>query len=76
MFKDVYCETLEEVFEEKRRRKADPEGNAYITQHEESPYGSGYRVYSIPVDIYADELVKPLQPGAGLASGRKAAAYR
>jgi len=59
---DVYCKTLDEVFKEiSRRKKARVDLDDLITKYERSPYG-GYRVYSIPADIIADELVDPTLP--------------
>ena len=58
-FRDFYCDTIEEAFTELRRRKSTAEG--IITRLEESPYG-GYRVYSVPVDLFVDDLADPIQP--------------
>lgn len=70
-FRDFHCDTLEKAFAELHRRKGIAEG--VITRLEESPYG-GYRVYSVPVDVFIDDLVDPIQPqvpGSGF-SPRKA----
>ena len=58
-FKDFYCDTFDEAFAEVRRRKSAAE--QIITRLDESPYG-GYRVYSIPLDLFVDDLVEPSQP--------------
>lgn len=69
---DVYCDTIDEVFEEIRRRKSSPGAEGAITRFEESPYG-GYRVYSVDAEFLVDELADPVQPrvpASGFASRR------
>lgn len=58
---DSHCDTIDEVFEEIRRRKSAPGAEGVITRFEESPYG-GYRVYSVDAEFFVDELVDPIQP--------------
>ena len=57
--KDFYCDTIEEAFAELRRRKSAAEG--VITRLNQSGYG-GYRVHSVPVELFVDDLVDPIQP--------------
>lgn len=71
---DAYCDTIDDVFAEIRRRKALPGAETAITRFEESPYG-GYRVYSVDAEFVVDELVNPIQPRiprSGFAGRRKA----
>ena len=58
-FRDFHCDTIEEAFAELRRRKTTAQG--IITRLEESPYG-GYRVFSVPVELFVDDLADPIQP--------------
>ncbi len=54
----IYCKTRGEARKEmERRRAADSEG--VIVKCDKSPYG-GFRVYSIPVDSYVDDLLDPI----------------
>lgn len=56
----AYFRTKAQALEEiKRRRKT--HGGEMITRCEETPYGE-YRVYSIPADIFVDDLTDPLMP--------------
>ena len=55
----VYVKTELEAIAESRRRRDREDG--MITTWEQSPYG-GYRVYSVPVDMVVDELIKPTVP--------------
>ena len=69
---DFYCETIDEVFEEIRRRKSSPGAEGTITRFEESRYG-GYRVYSVDAEFFVDELADPIQPqipSSGFATRR------
>lgn len=69
---DFYCDTIDEVFEEIRRRKSSPGAEGTITRFEESRYG-GYRVYSVDAEFFVDELVDPIQPripSSGFATRR------
>ena len=71
---DVHCDTIDEVFEEIRRRKSSPGAEAAVTRFEESPYG-GYRVYSVDAETLVDELANPVQPQlppSGFAARRTA----
>ena len=61
LVQDFYCDKLDQVFEEIRRRKSAPGAESVITRFEESPYG-GYRVYSVDAEIFVDELLDPIQP--------------
>ena len=58
---DFYCDTIDEVFEEIRRRKSSPAAEGAITRFEESRYG-GYRVYSVDAEFLVDELADPIRP--------------
>ena len=58
---DFYCDSIDEVFEEIRRRKSAPGAEGAITRFEESRYG-GYRVYSVDAELFVDDLVDPIQP--------------
>ena len=60
---DVFFETYHEALREAQRRKTtlvDP----MITRIEESPYG-GYRVWSMPTDVYVDLLSENLPTRSG-----------
>ena len=59
----AYFKTKIQALEEiKRRRTA--YGGEMITRCEETPYGE-YRVYSVPADIFVDDLTDPLMPNTG-----------
>jgi hypothetical protein len=51
---DAFFETYHEALREAQRRKA-ASVDSMITRIEESPYG-GYRVWSMPADVYVDLL--------------------
>lgn len=55
---DAFFETYHEALREAQRRKA-ALGDPMITRIEESPYG-GYRVWSMPTDVYVDLLSENL----------------
>ena len=59
--RDFYCDTIDEAFEEIRRRKSSPGAGGTITRFEESRYG-GYRVYTVDAELFVDQLVDPIQP--------------
>lgn len=68
---DVFCDTFTEAIAEIGRRKRDANADGMITRFEESPYGSGYRVYSVPADFVVDDLVDPIYPGVRSGLGRR-----
>ncbi len=53
----TYCKTREEARKEMNRRRA-ADSESVIVKCDKSPY-RGFRVYSIPVDNYVDDLVHP-----------------
>ena len=57
---DFYCDTIDEAFEEVRRRKSSPGAEGTITRFEESRYG-GYRVYTVDAEFFLDQI-EPIQP--------------
>ncbi len=57
---DTYCTTMEEVFEElRRRREARTPGDLVITRYEKARYGGGFRVYSVPAELMVEEMMSP-----------------
>ena len=44
---DTYCDTLAEAVDELMRRRSDAGQPPSMTRIEESPYGEGYRVFSV-----------------------------
>ena len=54
----TYCKTQEEARKEMERRRA-ADSESVIVKCDKSPYG-GFRVYSIPVDSYIDDLIYPV----------------
>jgi hypothetical protein len=55
MFPDSFHKTMQEAMEEVARRRADPQGKEIVTRIQSSPYG-GFRVRSLPADLYVDML--------------------
>ena len=56
MYADTFHKDFREAMEESGRRRAEPGSAAYLTRVERSPYG-GYRVRSIPADLFVDQLI-------------------
>lgn len=54
----TYCNTMEEVRAEMARRRKESSENV-IVKFEKSPYG-GFRVYSVFVDSFIDDLTDPI----------------
>ncbi len=57
MSPDTFHKTLGEAMEEMGRRRASLDGGSYITKVEPSPYG-GFRVRSLPAELYVDQLIE------------------
>jgi len=57
MFPDSFHTTMQEAMDEIARRRAAPQGKEIVTRIESSPYG-GYRVRSVPADLYVDMLAE------------------
>ena len=52
---DGYYDSIEEAYEESRRRKASPPADDAVTRVVESPYG-GFRVFTISMEFAIDVL--------------------
>jgi len=64
---DSFHDTMREAYIEANRRTSDPAFPDMIIRVEPSRYG-GFRVRSIPADLYIDQLVDgPFLPGYGAA---------
>ena len=74
----AYFDTRDEALAEVHRRKTNPEEGGVIVRIEESGYG-GYKVVSIPVDLYIDSIANEglpgLAPSSAKAKARAKAAY-
>ncbi len=57
-----YFKTREDALEEVARRRATG-GDPMITRCETTPYGE-YKVYSVPVELFVDDLIDPVLPDA------------
>ena len=57
MFADTFHTTLREAMEEAGQRRSSSDGGSYLTNVERSPYG-GFRVRSIPAELYVDQLIE------------------
>ena len=69
IFPDVHFDNYADAYAEARRRRLDvSSGEAIITRIEDSPYG-GYKVWSMPLEVYADLLSENFNTGL-LVSGR------
>jgi hypothetical protein len=55
MFADTFHETLADAVAEASRRRTDTQAAGLLTNVERSPYG-GFRVRSLPADLYVDAL--------------------
>ncbi len=55
---DFYCESMEEAFREAGKRRTANAAAGMITRVELSKY-SGYRVFSLPAEIFVDDLSSP-----------------
>ncbi len=65
-----FHKTVHEAYAEVRRRKSDPAFQDMIVRVEPSGYG-GFRVRSMPADLYVDQLVDgPFLPGYRVARRR------
>jgi hypothetical protein len=67
-FVDAFFETYAEAMREAQHRKMTL-GDPIITRIEESPYG-GYRVWSMPADVYIDLISENLPTSHPIKFGK------
>lgn len=60
---DTFHDTMQEAMEERRRRKAEGTG-AYVVRIDPSGHG-GYRVRSIPTELFVDEIAESITTFGG-----------
>lgn len=59
---DAYFSSLRAALQEATRRRADPRLRGMATHVEDSPYGGGYRVRTVPADLFVDQIIDGLVP--------------